>query len=159
MSDANRDDLRSAVRELLSELLVHTNGANGSHAGASGSAAIVPAVPAPPVAAVLRPSTWSTPLAPGEVIGDGTTVGGRPQPAPPQNARADSAHPQTAQPASTRSQTAPAQVAPPQGAVRVEMVALRTDEDLNRFVRALAARLDTPAEREAIRAGRVRFTL
>ncbi|MGH2868600.1 MAG: hypothetical protein ACRDNK_13695 [Solirubrobacteraceae bacterium] len=33
-------------------------------------AAIIAKVPAPPVAAVLRPSTWSSPASPGEVIGD-----------------------------------------------------------------------------------------
>jgi len=33
-------------------------------------AAVVAQVPAPPVAAVLRPSTWSIPATPGEVIGD-----------------------------------------------------------------------------------------
>ena len=40
-----------------------------------------------------------------------------------------------------------------------EPVTLRTDEDLERFVLALLARFEDPAQREAIRAGRVRFTL
>jgi acyl-CoA reductase-like NAD-dependent aldehyde dehydrogenase len=34
----------------------------------------VPLVPAPPVAAVLRPSTWSAPALPGEVVGDSEAV-------------------------------------------------------------------------------------
>ena len=53
MSDAARD----LLRELLAEAL-----ANGGGPPAT--------VPPPPVAAVHRPSTWSRPAAPGEVIGD-----------------------------------------------------------------------------------------
>jgi acyl-CoA reductase-like NAD-dependent aldehyde dehydrogenase len=34
----------------------------------------VPLVPTPPVAAVLRPSTWSAPALPGEVVGDGDAM-------------------------------------------------------------------------------------
>ena len=55
MSD-HRDEARKLVRELLQEAL-----GNG-----------VPTVPPPPVAAVHRPSTWSQPAAPGEVIGNAT---------------------------------------------------------------------------------------
>ena len=43
-----------------------------------------------------------------------------------------------------------------------EDVAMRTDADLDAFARrvaALLARCEDPAQREAIRAGRVRFTL
>jgi hypothetical protein len=40
-----------------------------------------------------------------------------------------------------------------------EPVRLETDEDLDRFVQALLARCEDPAQREAIRAGRLRFTL
>jgi hypothetical protein len=40
-----------------------------------------------------------------------------------------------------------------------EPVTLRTDGDLDRFVLALLARFEDPSQREAIRAGRVRFTL
>jgi hypothetical protein len=54
MSDAARD----LLRELLAEALANGNGQQ-------------PIVPPPPVAAVHRPSTWSQPAAPGEVIGDG----------------------------------------------------------------------------------------
>ena len=53
MSDAARD----LLRELLAEALADGNG----------QPAIVPP---PPVASVHRPSTWSQPAAPGEVIGD-----------------------------------------------------------------------------------------
>jgi hypothetical protein len=55
MSDAARD----LLRELLAEALANGNGQPAT-------------VPPPPVAAVHRPSTWSQPAAPGEVIGDGT---------------------------------------------------------------------------------------
>ena len=53
MSD--REDVRELLRELLKETI------------ANGEATVPPA----PVAAVLRPSTWSRPPAPGELIGDG----------------------------------------------------------------------------------------
>ena len=53
MSD--REETRRLVRELLSEAL-----ANGA----------TPQGPPPPVAAVHRPSSWSQPAAPGEVIGN-----------------------------------------------------------------------------------------
>jgi hypothetical protein len=53
MSDAARD----LLRELLAEALANGNGQQAT-------------VPPPPVAAVHRPSTWTQPAAPGEVIGD-----------------------------------------------------------------------------------------
>ena len=40
-----------------------------------------------------------------------------------------------------------------------EFVSLESDADLDRFVRALLARFENPQAREAIRAGRLRFTL
>ena len=54
MSD--RDEARKLVRELLQEALGNGNGVPAS-------------VPPPPVAAVHRPSTWSQPAVPGEVVG------------------------------------------------------------------------------------------
>jgi hypothetical protein len=107
MSD--REAARELLRELLHEALAGGNGQQAS-------------VPPPPVAAVLRPSTWDRPAAPGEVIGDGP-------PAP----AADDRGP--------------------------EIVALASDADLDRFVRALAARFEDPDERAAARSGRLRFTL
>ncbi len=41
----------------------------------------------------------------------------------------------------------------------VELIQLRGDDDLNAFVRSIAARLDDPAERTAILSGRRRFRL
>jgi hypothetical protein len=102
MSD--RDAAREMLRELLHEALAHGNGA-------------VPQVPAPPVAAVLRPSTWSRPPAPGEVIGDDVST----------------------------------------TAARTEHVTIDSDDDLDRFVRSLLARFESDGE--AIRAGRLRFSL
>jgi hypothetical protein len=59
------------ARDLLQQLLAEIRG-NGH--------APTPQVPAPPVAAVLRPSTWSQPPAPGEVIGDGAMPSARVEP-------------------------------------------------------------------------------
>jgi hypothetical protein len=58
--------MNDEARDLLQQLLAEIRG-NGN--------APTPQVPAPPVAAVLRPSTWSRPPAPGEVIGDGMAHG------------------------------------------------------------------------------------
>jgi len=41
----------------------------------------------------------------------------------------------------------------------VEHVRIGSDRDLDAFVRALAHRLESPAERAAVMAGRLRFTL
>lgn len=54
-------DARDLLRELIQEALANGNGQQA-------------AVPPPPVAAVHRPSTWSQPAAPGEVIGDGSSA-------------------------------------------------------------------------------------
>ena len=51
----------------------------------------------------------------------------------------------------------PPEAAP--GGVVVEPVALRSDADVDAFVRALARRLESPGEREAILSGKVRFQL
>jgi hypothetical protein len=130
MSD--RDDARALLRELLPELLQEAlasgtgngtgtgNGSgtgNGNGTGRHAQADAAPSVPAPPVAAVLRPSTWARPPAPGEVIGDGAS---------------------------------------PQGG-RTEHVTLASDDDLDRFVRALLDRFERDGA--AIRAGRLRFSL
>ena len=126
MSD-QRDGARELLRELVAELLAAgSNGNLGS--GPVESAGPVPQVPAPPVAAVLRPSGWSGPAAPGEVIGDIATISEEGLRSSPPN-------------------------------VREEPVKIDNDEDLERFARSLAKRLENPRERSAIRAGQVRFTL
>lgn len=89
----------------------------------------VPQVPAPPVAQTLRPSTWD----PADQAPD---PAGRTAAAP-----------------------APAPAAAGATGARVEHVRLQTDRDLDAFVRALAHRLESPAERAAVIAGQLRFTL
>ena len=139
----------------------------------------MPQVPAPPVAAVLRPSTWNQPPAPGEVIGNGAA----PAPAP---ARSAPTRPGAGAGAKTspRSESlraafndaefradrtpppAPACAGEPRSAPasrpgdeRREVVTLDTDEDLEQFIRQLMSRLENPRERLAIRTGRLRFRL
>ncbi|HLJ02846.1 MAG TPA: hypothetical protein VKT31_05365 [Solirubrobacteraceae bacterium] len=81
MSAGDSESIRAAAREALRELLpdmlrdalAPAEGASGNGNGHQAVAAEpepVPLVPAPPVAAVLRPSTWAAPAAPGEIVGD-----------------------------------------------------------------------------------------
>ncbi|HWF51490.1 MAG TPA: hypothetical protein VG294_12695 [Solirubrobacteraceae bacterium] len=118
MTDADPlEAMRAVAREVLREVV---------HSASMPGADPTPQVPPPPVAAVLRPSTWTGPAIPGEVIGDGGSGEAEP---------------------------------PVMGDTPTEAVTIETDEDLERFVRALLARLESPRERRAIRAGQVRFTL
>jgi hypothetical protein len=164
------ESLREAVLGALREALPGVVG--GRAAGEAPE--VIPLVPAPPVAAVLRPSTWSGPAAPGEVIGDGST-GARaappqrsgapahsepdpPRPTPPRPAANDRPSPDPPAPLSGGSASArPARPAPP-GAT-VETVTIDDDEDLQAFVRSLVTRLESPRDRLAIKAGRLRFRL
>ena len=145
-----RDLLREMVPEIVRELTADTNGNGNGKGNGNGHAhhvqaeddTVVPQVPAPPVAAVLRPSTWDRPAAPGEVIGA----------------------PSYATAARTEPEPAPAGAVEPQvrasgDDARVEVVAIDSDEDLERFVRELITRLDNPRERLAIRKGQLRFAL
>jgi hypothetical protein len=145
-NEAMRRVAREALREMMPELLASTaggsNGSNGHHpAAAAVDDEVVPVVPAPPVAAVLRPSTWRAPAAPGELIGD---ADGLPAvvPPPPGGVTADSA-------------ISDATI----GDARVETVTIDNDDELEAFVRALAARLENPRDRLAVKAGRLRFKL
>lgn len=82
-------------------------------------------------------------------------------PAPPvaQTLRPSTWHPsQQAPDPAGGTAPAPAPAAPSTGAA-VEQVRLRDDRDLDAFVRSLARRLEHPAERAAIAAGRIRFTM
>src|SRR5262249_22968431 len=122
------------ARDLLRQLLAEISG-NGN--------APTPQVPAPPVAAVLRPSTWSHPPAPGEVIGDGAApaTGAHAGGAPGANARgAPGAHARGASAGAARGGG-------------VDHVSLRDAAALDAFVRIVLARADE------IRAGMLRFTL
>jgi hypothetical protein len=163
MRQAARDALREMMPELLKDALApqhpETAAISNGHAAGNGSVGnptnpaadqdIVPVVPAPPVAAVLRPSTWNSPPAPGEVIGD---EGASPAVAP---------RPSGGATAHTGAHTG-AQTGAPAGAhtdARAEAVTIDTDEELDAFVRSLAARLENPRDRLAVRAGKLRFTL
>jgi hypothetical protein len=168
-NEAMREIAREVMRELVQGVVGDApapqrvngrpNHSDQAQNGASGDvhvtresrddAAIVPQVPAPPVAAVLRPSTWSGPAAPGEVIGDrapgvGELIGER---APGVGEVIGNPAPATGE------------VGDPRPAVRVEAVTLDTTEDLERFVHGLVSRLANPRDLVAIRTGRVRFAL
>jgi hypothetical protein len=137
--------LRSVTREVLAELLPGlleealtaqpAGNGNGHPSPADEPSAAerpqpaVPQVPAPPVAAVHRPSGW------------------RP---PPES--------------DTTARPAQAPAAAPVGQqgsadATIERVNLRTDADLDAFVRSLVHRLENPRDRMAIRSGRLRFRL
>jgi len=144
MREVAREVLREVVPEILAEAGTRRH-ENGHHAPSAPDPA-VPRVPPPPVAAVLRPSTWTGPAVPGEVIGDGDPASADPDPDPERTLIHVKPH-------------RAAQRASGQRSARVEPVTLDTDEDLAHFVRALLARFDSPREKRDIRAGRIRFTL
>ena len=138
MTEADRiEAMRTAAREVLRELLPEL--LEGECAARPDP--VVPIVPAPPVAAVLRPSTWTTPAGPGEIIGDDQLT----LPAQSPSTAAETAE----QPAT----------APPIDGARIEAVTLDSDADLQRFVASLLTRLESPRERRALATGRLRFTL
>ncbi|HWE11362.1 MAG TPA: hypothetical protein VG325_18575 [Solirubrobacteraceae bacterium] len=151
--EAMRQTAREVLRELLPGMLdevlgrspdrsrAGTNGSGSGSGRGSGSehaSEVVPLVPAPPVAAVLRPSTWAGPPVPGERIG-----GGEP---------ADDSGVAAAPPAAAERRDGAS-------GVHVERVTIDSDEDLERFVRALVTRLENPRDRRAVRTGRLRFAL
>ena len=72
----------------------------------------VPQVPAPPTAAVLRPSTWNRPAAPGEVIGQPGPGGATPAPAPGKAPPAPAAGPAAASCCATHVRPHPTPVHP-----------------------------------------------
>jgi len=80
-----------------------------------------------------------------------------PAPPMPQTLRPSTWDPADQAPDPAGRVAAPAAPAAPHAGV--EHVRLRDDRDLDAFVRALAHRLGSPAEREAIISGRLRFTL
>jgi hypothetical protein len=126
---SDRDATRQLLRELLEEVLAPAAG-NGD--GAHRAPAPGAPGPAPGPAPVPAPPVAAV-LRPSTWAGPtvpGEVVGASAEPA-----------------------------APPPGGVRVEAVTLEGDEDLDRFVRALVARLENPGERTAILAGTLRFTL
>ncbi|MGI9188126.1 MAG: hypothetical protein ACR2J9_11535 [Gaiellales bacterium] len=81
-------------------------------------------------------------------------------PAPPvaQTLRPSTWHPSQQAP-DPASNVAPASAPATPAGGAVEQVRLKDDRDLDAFVRSLARRLEHPAERAAIAAGRIRFTM
>lgn len=147
----------------------------------------VPQVPAPPTPAVLRPSTWNRPAAPGEVIGQPGPGGATPAPAPGKAPPAPApalAPPPRAAARPTSAPTPPPSTPPTRSAIanppannaiadppghsaganpgadgRVEAVTIDGDDDLMQFVRQLLSRVANPRDRLAIHTGKLRFTL
>ena len=171
MRRAAREVLREIVPAMVREAAAgarpngHGNGNGNGHGQAGPPAPIAGAgvqdetvlpVPAPPVAAVLRPSTWTGPAVPGEVIGEGAGV------AVPGHVIGEGAG--VAVPGHVIGEGVGVAAPDDPGAgehpdVSVEPVTIDTDADLDRFVRALMARLESPRDRRAIRAGQIRFGL
>jgi hypothetical protein len=142
------DLLRSVTREVLADLLPEllsealTSNGNGHSNGDSPPTgtvptpeppAAVPRVPAPPVARVHRPSGWRPPAESDTTPAIGTPQGRQLAAAPATGAAAHSAD--------------------------IEVVDLRSDADLDAFVRSLVHRFENPRDRMAIRSGKLRFRL
>ncbi len=133
-----------------------SDGASRRPSSTSDDAVIVPQVPAPPVAAVLRPSTWSGPAGPGEVIGDHPPDGAKQQ----QRSRSSGPGSPPAPVSDVSTSRLSTRAAAAAGAdSRLEPVTIDSDDDLQRFVQALVGRLENPRDRQAIRGGRLRFSL
>ena len=143
------DRLRSVTREVLADLLPELlaealtpngNGHGNGHpngeapAGTAEPPAAVPQVPAPPVARVHRPSGWRPPAESDTTPAIGASQGRQLPPAP-----------------------APARAS--NSGADVEVVDLRSDADLDAFVRSLVHRFENPRDRMAIRSGKLRFRL
>jgi hypothetical protein len=150
MTRSDAPALGTVVREVLAELLPDVlagqaprNGSapRGAAPAVPVAAPAVPRVPAPPVARVHRPSQ-------------------RPVEAVPQAAVAPAPAPAAPLPAPPRA-PGPATVAslPALGDDGVHEVAIDSQADLDAFVRDLVRRLESPRDRIAIRAGKLRFAL
>lgn len=138
MSTGDEDLLRNVTREMLAELLPElledALAAPPQVGNGNGHRAQAPAAPAAESDPVI-PQVPAPPIA--KVHRPTGWRAPAPEPAP-----VDSPPPQEL----------------PDGAV-VETVALRSDADVDAFVRTLARRLEDPGQREAIRSGKVRFQL
>jgi len=132
------DALRALVREVLSELLPAEVGGRRGHA---------PSAHRTPPTHTPGALSAGTPGAPSEggpgVVGAGGTGAGRPDPADgrPGLGQGGLAH-------SVRERVE-----------AVETVSLRTDADLDAFVKRLLRLVENPQRRDALRAGRLRFRL
>ena len=146
MNGPDGDALRALVREVLSDLLPAEVGGRRGHAP---SAHRTPPTHTPGALSAGTPGALSagTPGAPSEggpgVVGAGGTGAGRPDPADgrPGLGQGGLAH-------SVRERVE-----------AVETVSLRTDADLDAFVKRLLRLVENPQRRDALRAGRLRFRL
>jgi hypothetical protein len=147
MTSSDAPAIGTVVREVLAELLPDVlaaqaprNGATPGRAAPAVPAAppAVPRVPAPPVARVHRPSQRLAEAVP--------QVAAPARPTPPPAA------PQAPAPAAVAS-------LPALGDDGVHEVAIDSQADLDAFVRDLVRRLESPRDRLAIRAGKLRFAL
>jgi hypothetical protein len=143
--------VREVLAELLPDVLAGQAPRNGSTPGRAAPAPAapppaVPRVPAPPVARVHRPSQRTAEAVPQAAAPAPAT----PQPAPPR-----APDPPAPAPAAT---PAPASAPAPSGD-GVHEVTIDSQADLDAFVRDLARRLESPRDRLAIRAGKLRFAL
>lgn len=137
-----RSVTREVLAELLPELLSEALSTNGNGNGDSPRTETVPTpepaprpaapqVPAPPVAKVHRPSGWRPPA-------ESTTT------------PAIGASPARQLASGERPAATPGDV---------EVVDLRSDADLDAFVRSLVHRFENPRDRMAVRSGKLRFRL
>jgi len=135
LRSVTREVLADLLPELLSEALTTNGNGDGDAPGAPAEPpAVVPQVPAPPIARVHRPSGWRPPAE-----SDTTPAIGTPQ--------------------GRQLACAPATGAPGSSAADIEVVDLRSDADLDAFVRSLVHRFENPRDRMAIRSGKLRFRL
>jgi hypothetical protein len=141
-ADALRSITREVLAELLPGLLEEALTAQPEPNGNGHREDVVPQVPAPPIARVHRPSGWRPPA-------ESTTtpaIG-----ASHQRQLASGEGGQGGVPAADRN------AASTGGSV--EVVDLRSDADLDAFVRSLVHRFENPRDRMAIRSGKLRFRL
>jgi hypothetical protein len=144
-ADALRSVTREVLAELLPGLLEEALTAQPEPNGNGHRDDVVPQVPAPPVAKVHRPSGWRPPAESTTTPAIGASHGR--QLAGGAGAGGDGG--------------VPAASAPARPAVggSVEVVDLRSDADLDAFVRSLVHRFENPRDRMAIRSGKLRFRL
>jgi hypothetical protein len=139
-ADALRSVTREVLAELLPGLLEEALTAQPEPNGNGHREDVVPQVPAPPIAKVHRPSGWRPPAESTTTPASGASRARQMAPAEPPAAQGHTHAP-----------------AAPSGSV--EVVDLRSDADLDAFVRSLVHRFENPRDRMAIRSGKLRFRL
>jgi hypothetical protein len=141
LRSVTREVLADLLPELLSEALTAQPAANG-HGNGHGDGARPQPGPGP--ASASPPAAGAVPQVPGPPIAAVHRPSGWRPPAESDTTTAPQAAP--AEPATAADAT-------------VERVDLRSDADLDAFVRSLVRRLENPRDRMAIRSGKLRFRL